>query len=140
MSKLEEFERQIMTALLAGDDPLLAALRAQYAVATVRDREMNANGFITRFEVPASAAPVDRKLLHLDDLQVEVEGAKTPVETAVNVHKGRLRSLECSVYEGAFPAEPAITAAWYYGTARHPAITEELMRARDVEELLEDDE
>ena len=139
MSKLEAFERQIMSALLAGDDPLLASLRKQYESATVRDREINANGFITRFEVPEGAAPVDRKLLHLDDLQVEVEGAKTPVETAVNVHNGRLRSLECSVYDGAFPQEPVITAAWYYGTARHAGITEELMAERDVEELLEEE-
>ena len=136
---IEEFEKIVMKALLAGDDPLLASLRAQYEVATVRDREMNANGFITRFEVPASAAPVDRKLLHLDDLQVEVEGANTPVDTALNVHNGRLRSLECSVYEGGFPQSPVITAAWYYGTARHPGITDALMREREIEELLEDE-
>lgn len=139
MSKLEEFERQIMTALLAGDDPLLASLRKQYESATVRDREINANGFITRYELPESAELVDRKLLHLDDLQVQVEGANTPVETAVNVHNGRLRSLECSVYEGTFPQEPVITAAWYYGTEKYPAITEELMAERDLEELLEED-
>lgn len=136
---IEEFEQLVMKALLAGDDPLLASLRDQYAVATVRDREMNANGFITRFEVPASVGPVDRKLLHLDDLQVEVEGAKTPVDTALNVHNGRLRSLECSVYEGAFPQSPVITAAWYYGTERHPGITDALMRERETEELLEED-
>lgn len=140
MSKLEEFERQIMNALLAGDDPLLASLRKQYETATVRDREMNANGFITRFELPATVVPVDRKLLHLDDLQVEVAGATTPVETAVNVHNGRLRSLECSVYQGAFPQEPVITAAWYYGTEKYPAITSELLAERDLEELLESDE
>jgi hypothetical protein len=137
---IEEFEETVMRALLAGDDPLLASLREQYAVATVRDRERNANGFITRFEVPASVAPVDRKLLHLDDLQVEVEGANTPVDTALNVHNGRLRSLECSVYQGAFPQAPVITAAWYYGTARHPGITDALLAERDVEELLESDE
>ena len=136
---IEEFEQQVMNALLAGDDPLLASLRAQYEVASVRDREMNANGFITRFEVPVSAAPVDRKLLHLDDLQVEVEGAKTPVDTALNVHNGRLRSLECSVYQGAFPQSPVITGAWYYGTAKHDGITDALMRERDLEELLEED-
>ena len=136
---IEEFEQAVMRALLAGDDPLLATLREQYAAATVRDREMNANGFITRFEVPASAPLVDRKLLHLDDLQLEVEGANTPVDTAVNVHNGRLRSLECSVYEGAFPASPRIKTAWYYGTKKHDGITEELMRERDLEELLEDE-
>lgn len=137
---LEDFERQVMAALLAGDDPLLVTLREQYAEATVRDRERTAAGFVTRFEVPATAPAVERKLLHLDDLQVELEGAATPADTSLHVHNGRLRSLECFVYEGAFPDAPAIKAAWYYGTKRYPAITPELMAERDLEELLEDDE
>lgn len=129
-----------MTGLLAGDDPVFEALRKQYAAATVRDREMNSTGFVTRFDVPASVPAIERKLLHLDDLQLEIDGAKTPVDTALNVHNGRLRSLECFVYQGTFPAEPAIRAAWYYGTEKFDGITEELMAERDVEELLEEDE
>ena len=137
---LEEFESTIMSALLAGDDPLLQALRAQYEAATVRDRERTPTGFVTRFEVPAGAPAIERKLMHLDDLQVQLEGATTPAETSVHVHNGRLRSLECFVYEGTFPESPEITAAWYYGTERFPGITPELLQERDVEELLEEDE
>jgi hypothetical protein len=137
---IEEFETQVMTALLAGDDPLLETLRTQYAAATVRNRELEPNGFITRFDVPATAPAVDRKLLHLDDLQVELEGADTPADTSVHIHNGRLKSLEVFVYGGALPQSPVITAAWYYGTERHPAITEELMAERDVEGALEDEE
>jgi hypothetical protein len=137
--KIEELEAQVMAALLAGDDPLLEALREQYAAASVRDREITATGFVTRFDVPPSIPPIGRKLLHLDDLQVQLAGAVTPAETSVHVHNGRLRSLECFVYDGAFPAEPVIEAAWYYGTERHPGITESLLREREVEELLEED-
>jgi hypothetical protein len=137
---LDEFETQVMAGLLAGDDPLLAALRSQYAAATVRDREMTATGFITRFDVPATAPAVERKLLHLDDLQVELAGAKSPADTSVHVFNGRLKSLECFLYDGAFPSEPEIRAAWYYGTEKFPGITPELMAARDTEELLEEDD
>lgn len=137
---VEDLERQLMTALLAGDDPLLATLRAQYAAATVRDREVEHNGFITRFDVPASAPVIDRKLLHLDDLQVELEGADTPAEASVHVHNGRIRSLEVFVYGGELPQSPVIRAAWYYGTERFPAITEELLAERDVEAAIEEDE
>lgn len=137
---IEQFEKHVMSALLAGDDPLLETLREQYAAATVRDRERTGSGFVTRFEVPESAPAIDRKLLHLDDLQVQIDGAATPAETSVHVHNGRLRSLECFVYEGAFPESPEITAAWYYGTERFPGITSELIAERDVEELLEEDE
>jgi hypothetical protein len=137
---IEEFERQVMAGLLAGNDPLLATLRKQYAAATVRDREMTATGFITRFDVPGDAPPIERKLLHLDDLQVELAGVKSPADTAVHVHNGRLKSLECFLYDGAFPAEPEIRAAWYYGTEKYPGITTELMAVRDTEELLEEEE
>jgi hypothetical protein len=136
---IDEFERIVMAGLLAGDDPLLKTLREQYAAASVRDREMTATGFVTRFEIPASVAAIDRKLLHLDDLQIELEGTRSPADTSVHVHNGRLRSLECFVYDGTFPAEPAIKAAWYYGTEKHPGITPELMAERDVEELLEEE-
>jgi hypothetical protein len=137
---IEEFERAVMAGLLAGDDPLLKTLREQYAASAVRGREMTATGFVTRFEVPPSAPAIDRKLLHLDDLQIELDGAKSPADTSVHVHNGRLRSLECFVYDGTFPSAPSIKAAWYYGTEKHPGITPELMAERDVEELLEEDE
>ncbi|MGZ5433069.1 MAG: hypothetical protein ACXWH7_09085 [Thermoanaerobaculia bacterium] len=136
---LNEFERAVMAGLLAGDDPLLKILREQYAAASVRGRERTTTGFVTRFDVPPTVAPIDRKLLHLDDLQIEIEGARTPADASVHVHNGRLRSLECFVYDGTFPDEPAIKAAWYYGTEKHPGITAELMAERDVEELLEEE-
>ena len=129
-----------MAALLAGDDPILDALRRQYAAATVRGRERNATGFVTRFEIPQSVPPIERKLLHLDDLQLQLAGAATPADTSVHVHNGRLRSLDCFVYDGLFPESPVIEAAWYYGTERFAGITPELMAERDLEVLLEDDE
>lgn len=135
---LEDFEKQIVTALLAGDDPVLETLREQYAAASVRGREVTADGFTTWFDVPASAPAVeDEDTLHLDDLQVELEGGDAPVDTALEVAKGRLRSLQVSAYGGAFPSSPVIKAAWYYGTKKYAGITEELMAERDVEELLE---
>lgn len=136
---IETFERLVMQALLAGDDPLLETLRAQYAAAAVRDREVTSHGFVTRFDLPASAPRIDRKLLHLDDLQVEIEGVPAPVDASLHVLNGRLRSLECFAYDGAFPASPTITAAWYYGTEKHPGITAELMAERDLEEILEEE-
>ena len=101
---------------------------------------MTATGFVTRFDVPASVPPIERKLLHLDDLQVELEGATTPADTSVHVHNGRLRRWSASSTTARFPEAPVIKAAWYYGTEKHRRITPELMAERDVEELLEEEE
>jgi hypothetical protein len=139
VSDIEHFESQVMTALLAGSDPLLEALRAQYAKAAVTDRELTRRGFVTHFDVAESAPAIDRELLHLDDLQVEVEGATTPVDAVLHVENGYLRTLDCSVYEGEFPDSPVITAAWYYGTERFPGINQELLKARPLEDLLDED-
>ena len=137
---VDELEKQIMSALLAGDDPLMETLRKQYASAVVRDREVSPGGFVTRFEIPEGAPLIDRKLLHLDDLQVELEGLDAPADTSLHVHNGRLRSLECFVYDGVLPEVPVIRAAWFYGTERYPGITPELLAQRDLEELLEEEE
>jgi hypothetical protein len=136
---IEQFERLVMNALLAGDHPLLAALREQYEKSTPK-RERSTNGFVTRFDVPAEVPPIDRKLLHLDDLQVQLEGAPAPVDTSLRIHNGRIRSLECFVYDGEFPEAPNVTSAWYYGTERFPKLGEELFAERDLEELLEEDD
>lgn len=135
----KQFQAQVITALLAGEDPLLETLRQQYELATMGDEQETPNGFILRFDVAAAAMPIDRKDLHLDDLQVELEGARTPADCSLHVDNGRLRTLECSVYEGEFPREPVIRAAWYYGTERFPGITPELLAAREIEELLEEE-
>ena len=137
---IDELESEVMAALLAGDDPLLETLRTQYAQVSSRTRERTATGFVTRFEVPATAPRIDRKLLHLDDLQIELQGAATPADTSLHIHNGRLKSLECFVYDGAFPEAPSIQAAWYYGTERFPGITPALLAQRDVEDLLEEDD
>jgi hypothetical protein len=136
---IETFEREVMKALLAGDDPLLESLRAQYAAADVKAREISGPALFVKFDVPADAPRIDRRLLHLDDLQLQLKGADTPAEASLTVRNGRLERLECSVYDGGFPSEPVIEEAWYYGTARFPGITAELLAERDVEELLEDE-
>ena len=136
---IEEFERQVIAGLLTGDDPHLEALRAQYAAAFVRNREINSRGFVTRFDVPASTPSIGRKLIHLDDLQLELDGVETPVDASLHVLNGRLKSLECFVYEGTFPESPSIKAAWYYGTKKYPGITPELMAERDLAEILAED-
>lgn len=135
-AELEELERLLVTALLAGDDPLLEGLRTQFAAATVRGREQTGSGFVTQFDVPQELRVVAPELLHLDDLQIALAGAETPAEASLTIQNGVIRSLECNVYAGVFPASPAITAAWYYGSARFPGITPELLASRDVDELL----
>lgn len=129
------FEHDLLRALLAGDHPALAALREQFASASVERRDARENGFTTWIRATAGE-PVDDVDV-LDDLQVELEGAATPADAVLHLEDGRLRSLECYVYEGAFPPSPRVQSAWYYGTRKFSGIGEELFAARDVEAALD---
>ncbi|HEX8152190.1 MAG TPA: hypothetical protein VF698_03645, partial [Thermoanaerobaculia bacterium] len=125
-----DFERDLITALLAGDHPDLAALREQFATASVEKRETSESGFAT-FIRTAGGTPVPHVEI-IGDLQLDL-GAATPAEAVLHVEDGLLHALECYVYEGAFPTPPRVTAAWYYGTEKYPSIGEALFAARDVE-------
>lgn len=125
-----DFERDLITALLAGDHPDLAALREQFASATVAKRETSESGFATFIRV--DAGPPVPQIEIIGDLQLDL-GAATPAEAVLHVEEGRLHALECYVYEGPFPATPRVSAAWYYGSEKFPSIGEELFAARDIE-------
>ena len=58
MSLPDAFETRLLDACLAGDDPILAALRAQAAAATVARREHTGDGVRTYFEVPGDCPAV----------------------------------------------------------------------------------
>ena len=134
------FERAVMSALTAGDHPILEALRAQAVLATVTHRDIVGPSSYTYFEVAPVARRLPHKSLRIGDLQLQLQGAMTPADAVLHVENGVLKSLECYVYDGQFPAKPEITAAWYYGSPRFPGVTDELLAARDLEEALSDDE
>ena len=135
---LSEFELSLLDALLSGDHPELATLREQFEVADVTGREVTETGFKTFFKVKPGAPKVE-DLDAIDDLQLDLAGAKTPADAVLHIKGGRLQSLECYVYDGTFPADPEITAAWYYGTEKFPGITDELIEARDVAGAVDDE-
>lgn len=55
MEDLDEFERAVLEKLLAGDHPVLTALRAQAQAARLTSREYTGAGFFLTFDVPTSA-------------------------------------------------------------------------------------
>jgi hypothetical protein len=136
VSGITEFERQLLSAVLGGDHPVLEALRAQLADAVVDSRETSESGFMTH--IKTSGAPADVNVDALDDLQIELAGAASPAEVILHLDEGRITALECALYDGAMPDAPRITSAWFYGTKKFAEIGDELFAARDVEGLLEE--
>ena len=57
--KFEDFEYQVMTKFLKGDESVLAHLRKQYAKTYVKKREFTSMGFYTEFSYKESVEPLE---------------------------------------------------------------------------------
>ena len=92
-----------MTALLAGDDPVIATLRSQYAVAAVVNRKFSGVGFFTTYSVPSQLPRVKPPNFEVGDIQIEVLGVSAGVGTVLFVRDGKIDFLEGYTYVGPWP-------------------------------------
>src|SRR5579864_2949402 len=111
---MNRLEAEVMHMLLAGDHPVLAVLRHQREVVTVRDREFTGVGFFTNFAVPEAAPRVpDVDRLVIGDVYAELEGLKHTVGFLLFLRQGAIDFLECFGVEDTFPQHPTIRRAFY---------------------------
>ena len=110
---LTDFERRAIDACLAGDAPLLAALREQARHATVERREHSGDGARTYLAVPASIGAVEPAALQFVDVDLQVDDVEDGVATSLWVIRGQLAFLEFVAYDGAWPENPQLRGVRY---------------------------
>ena len=111
---LTTFERAVLVKLLAGDHPVLAALRSQLASCRVRSREITGHGFFTNLDVDRkanTAAPVQKARIR--DVGGEIRGLGHGAGFVVFVADGYLDFLEGFSYEEQWPQEITEFALMY---------------------------
>ena len=113
MSAMNEFERTLLDACLAGAHPLLGALRAQAAGAVVERREDEPDGVRTFFILPDDAVAVEPEALHFSDVDPDIEGLPDGASVSLWVIGGRLAFLEVLAYDGAWPQAPRLLGLHY---------------------------
>ncbi len=92
-----------MEMLLAGDDPVLKTLRAQFAQATIKKRMFSGVGFVTDFAVPQDAELAQANaLFFLADVTADLNGA-IGAGFHIQVKGGRLKLLEGFTYDDLWP-------------------------------------
>jgi hypothetical protein len=135
MAAPNELEQQLAQSLLQGDHPSLAALRAQWDLATVKSREFSSGGFFTNFSIPAQAPHLGQNInFEIGDVNGEVSGVACGF--LLFVRGGLLDSLEGHVWGGErFPANPVIDRLNFvrHKDANDPLLVES--PARDFEAL-----
>lgn len=104
--ELTEFERAVLGKLLAGDHPVLEALRVQLRHCHVERREHTGHGFFTELEVDESAptAPTPRAEARIRDVTATVAGLQHGAGFVLLVRDGYLDQLEGFSYEEPWPS------------------------------------
>jgi len=104
MQELTQFERDVMTMLLAGEHPLLATLREQFALSTVTNRESTGAGFYTTFHVPENARRLPKKdSFYFGDVGADITPLKHGAGFVLHVRDGALDFLEGYSYDEPWP-------------------------------------
>jgi hypothetical protein len=88
---------ELTTRLLSGDSPIHAALRTQFAMASIRDVELTGVGLYANFDVPEDAPKVAPARMIGGHVQMEIEGLEGGAGCLVCVSDGRLDFLEIYV-------------------------------------------
>jgi len=106
---LSALEREALGLLLAGDHPMLAALRKQAEVCRVSERRFDGVGFFSTLALSPGtpAIAVGRRRVVLDGVGVSWAGLDHGASVIVFIDEGRLTLLEGFTYADPWPLDPA---------------------------------
>lgn len=103
---LTELEKSVLDALLAGDHPILTALREQVREARIGNRTMTGVGLFSDIDIDSGvdAAPTTRSEVRIGDVFAEMEGLDHGAGFVLLVEEGRLAQLEGYTFDS--PGRP----------------------------------
>ena len=119
---LTPLEASALEMLLAGDDPILAALREQLRSARVRERTRTGVGVFTHFEVGGGAGGVlgPDESLHIADVVARLPAELDTIMFHLAVRSGKLDYLEAATVGDAWPERTIDQAQLMYFDRGHP--------------------
>jgi hypothetical protein len=121
--QLSLLERNVLAKLLSGDDPLLAALRAQLPELVVTERENTGVGFYVNFSGPVPAASISHLKLTFGDVDAMVEGLTYGAGFLLYVKDGRIVMLEGHTYGEMWPEGEVVTFHLKYSDERRQKLS-----------------
>lgn len=110
---MTELERRVLEMLLAGDDPVLDALRSQLQLATVASREFSGAGLFTNFHLPSETPMLSvPQNFEIGDVSGKLSGKDCGF--LLFVRNGAIDFLEGHLWDdGEWPASPKIESLYY---------------------------
>jgi hypothetical protein len=128
---LSGIEQSLISMLLAGDDSILAGLRAQFAEARLVERELTGSGFFLKFAVRSGATQVEPPDITIDDVLFDLEGLEHGGGAIAHVSDGYLDLIEAYLKAESWPANPTPMRIYYdTGDPRDLALLGKVWRDR----------
>lgn len=126
MEALSELETRVLEKLLDGDQPVLAALRGQFAACRVHHRDFTGVGFVTELHVPEDvpSAPVETTSVRFGDVVAELRGIEHGVGFVLFIERGRMIALEAYTFDEPWPAKVEVEALRYEPESRDFSVFE----------------
>jgi hypothetical protein len=107
-------ETEVMAKVLRGEHPILATLRTQFAVATIRSRDFTGTGFMTEYSVPSGPPRVSGKdRIVIGDVAGEVAGLPLGAGFLLFVRDGVLDALEGYSYDAVWGEDRQLLRTYY---------------------------
>ena len=127
--KVDETEQALLSALLSGDDSILAGLRQQLAVAVPVKRELSGVGVFLTFSLPSDVQLVEPPNLTIDDVVFDLRDREHGGGAILFVRDGRLNMLEAYLDAEEWPETAQLTGIRYdTGDQRNLAILGKVWR------------
>jgi len=109
-SKLTPLEAEVLKWLLAGEDSILAALREQFASASILSRNLTGHGFYLNFIVSTSVTRLHEKFhvkpdFCFGDVKASIDSLEHGAGFLLWVKSGVLDFLEGYTYDESWPVE-----------------------------------
>jgi hypothetical protein len=121
---LSPLETEAMDWPLRGEDPILEALRQQFAQATLRSRKMTGAGFYLTFDVPDDVARLQdtfqvKSDFRLGDVEAQVDSLKAGIGFLLWISGGKLDFLEAYTFDETWSPEIGSVSFGYTGGSRN---------------------
>src|SRR5205807_6062060 len=111
---LLELEREATNMLLAGDHPVLEALRQQWRKATVVRRSYGWSGGHVELSMPQEVPTIgDARFVTISDVRADIHFLERPATFSAFVVDGRLDGLTCNIGAVEWP-DPLLVKRLYY--------------------------
>lgn len=122
-ANLSSLEADVITWLLRGDEPVLAALRKQLATATMLSRDLTGKGFYLKFKVSSDADMLFDRLaakrnFYLGDVEAQITALKNGAGFVLWITDGKLDMLEGYTFGEDWPTQTSSFELRYLGGER----------------------